>query len=128
MKKILSVFILLSLFSLGMQAKSLSTIKVDGDTTIIVGPLPGSDYPIPRGPVPISASYNSVMTSVILSFASNLGEIEVEVLNTITGYYDSGFIATWPLSAIIPISGGPGHYIITFTLPSGHQYRGTFDV
>lgn len=55
-------------------------------------------------------------TIIILYFSSNLGEIEVEVI-------DTQF-----LPAIVPISGGPGHYIITFTLPSGQQYQGEFDV
>ena len=105
-------------------------IVSDGDTTIIINPFPEIDpggRPRSTVVVPISASYISMMTSVVLSFTSNLGEIEVEVLNTITGYYDSGFIVTWPLSAIIPISGGPGHYIITFILPSGQQYQGEFE-
>ena len=55
-------------------------------------------------------------TIIILYFSSNLGEIEVEVI-------DTQF-----LSAIVPVTGGPGHYIITFTLPSGQQYQGEFDV
>jgi hypothetical protein len=55
-------------------------------------------------------------TIIILYFSSNLGEIEVEVI-------DTQF-----LPAIVPISGGPGHYIITFSLPSGQQYQGEFDV
>ena len=52
----------------------------------------------------------------------------VEGLNTYNGYYDICFINTMFLSAVIPIYGGPGHYIITFTLPSGQQYQGEFDV
>lgn len=103
-----------------------------GDSSIVITPIigGGSEGSGPRTPVvvPISASYNSFFGSVSLSFSSNLGEIEVEVLNTISGYYDFGYIQTWPLSAIIPISGGPGHYIITFTLPSGQQYQGEFEV
>ncbi len=48
-------------------------------------------------------------TIIILYFSSNLGDIEVEAI-------DTQF-----LPAIVPISGWPGHYIITFTLPSGQQ-------
>ena len=32
------------------------------------------------------------------------------------------------LSATVPITMGPGHYIILFTLPSGQQYAGEFNV
>lgn len=102
----------------------------DHDTVIVITPFPNpTDPPIPRSPavVPISAQYDSFASSVFLTFTSNLGEIEVEVMNTTNGYYDSGDILTLTLYAIIPISGGSGHYIITFTLSSGQQYRGEFD-
>ena len=65
---------------------------------------------------PASSPQTVTDTIIILYFSSNLGEIEVEVI-------DTQF-----LPAIVPISGGPGHYIITFTLPSGQQYQGEFDV
>ena len=65
---------------------------------------------------PASSPRTVTDTIIILYFSSNLGEIEVEAI-------DTQF-----LPAIVPISGGPGHYIITFTLPSGQQYQGEFDV
>lgn len=101
------------------------------DTVIIIRPNPEIDpggRPRSEVFVPISASYDSMLSSVILYFSSNLGEIEVEVLNSTTGGYDFGIIDTQFLSATIPISFGPGHYIIIFTLPSGQRYRGEFDV
>lgn len=101
------------------------------DTLIVINPFPEPNpgyIPHAPGIVPISASYDSMLGVVVLTFSSNLGEIEVEVLNTISGYYDSGFIDTQYLSAVIPISGGPGHYIILFTLPSGQRYKGEFDI
>ena len=59
------------------------------DSAIVIIPFlgEGDEGTGPRAPVivPISASYESTMSSVILSFTSNLGEIEVEVLNTTTG-------------------------------------------
>ena len=69
-----------------------------------------------------------MLSSVLLTFSSNLGEIEVEVMNTTTGGYDSGVVDSQFLSAVIPITGGSGHYLITFTLPSGRKYGGEFDV
>ena len=65
---------------------------------------------------PASSPRTVTDTIIILYFSSNLGDIEVEAI-------DTQF-----LPAIVPISGWPGHYIITFTLPSGQQYQGEFDV
>ena len=65
---------------------------------------------------PASSPQTVTDTIIILYFSSNLGDIEVEAI-------DTQF-----LPAIVPISGWPGHYIITFTLPSGQQYQGEFDV
>ncbi len=99
------------------------------DSIIVISPIPELDSGShgPRAPmvVPISASYDSMLSSVILSFTSNLGEIKVEVLNTTTGGYDSGMIDTQFLYATIPITMGPGHYVLLFTLPSGQRYRGS---
>lgn len=101
------------------------------DTAIVIEPLPGT---IPgNGPkapvqVPIYAYFNSMLSSVLLTFSSNLGEIEIEVMNTTTGGYDSGVVDSQFLSAVIPITGGSGHYLIIFTLPSGRKYGGEFDV
>ena len=67
-----------------------------------------------------------MLSSVLLTFTSNLGEIEVEVMNTTTGDYISEMIDTQFLSATVPITMGPGHYLILFTLPSGRQYKGEF--
>ena len=128
--KYLILSILLSLFFSEGFAKPATSPQTVTDTIIIIDPIHEPNDPIPRTSsiVPISATYNSMMSSILICFSSNLGEIEVEVLNTFTGYYDSGFINTQFLSAIVPVTGGPGHYIITFTLPSGQQYQGEFDV
>ena len=121
-------------FSLGVATERYSWANNSciscADTVIVIDPFPIPDPNIPRSPalVPISASYEPLLSSIILSFTSNLGVIEVDVLNTTTGGYDCCFIDTQFLSAIIPILLGPGHYIITFTLPSGRRYQGEFDV
>ena len=101
------------------------------DSAIVIIPFlgEGDEGLGPRAPmiVPISASYERLISSVILAFTSNLGEIEVEVVNTTTGGYDAGTIDTQLLYATVPITMGPGHYLIIFTLPSGRQYKGEFD-
>ena len=102
------------------------------DSIIVISPIQELDSGShgPRAPmvVPISASYDSMLSSVILSFTSNLGEIEVEVMNTTTGGYASDLVDTQFLYATIPITMGLGHYILLFTLPSGQRYRGEFDL
>jgi len=103
---------------------------VAADSAIVISPIPdqdsGSHGPRMPGIIPISASYESMLSSVLLTFTSNLGEIEVEVMNTTTGDYISEMIDTLFLSATVPITMGPGHYLILFTLPSGRQYKGEF--
>lgn len=122
----------ISLFINGNSANASVAIVPSQDSIIVIDPIPilFPDNNIPRLPVlvPISASYESLLSSVLLTFTSNLGEIEVEVLNTTTGGYFSDFVDTQFLYATIPITMGPGHYVLLFTLPSGRQYKGEFDV
>jgi hypothetical protein len=107
-------------------------MKAAGDTVIVIEPYPGSnpDPERPRMPttVPISASYETMLSTLFMTFTSNLGEIEVEVMNTTTGGYDSVTIDTQFLSAAVPITMGSGHYLTLFTLPSGQRYKGEFDI
>ena len=121
---------LAALLCLAAQTPAKAMTEV-ADTVIVIEPLPG--YQPGHGPkapfiVPIHAHYVSMLSTVFLTFSSNLGEIEVEVMNTTTGGYDSGIIDTQYLSDSIPITMGSGHYILLFTLPSGRQYIGEFDI
>lgn len=121
---------LAALLCLAAQTPAKAMTEV-ADTVIVIEPLPG--YQPGHGPkapfiVPIHAHYVSLLSTVILTFTANLGEIEVEITNTTTGGYDSGIIDTQYLSDSIPITMGSGHYIILFTLPSGRRYIGEFDV
>ena len=109
-----------------LDAKNVAVV----DTLIVIDPLPGGDGIGPKTPAqdPIYAYFNPMLSSVLLTFSSNLGEIEIEIMNTTTGSYDSGSVDTQFLSAVIPITGGSGHYLIIFTLHSGRKYGGVFDV
>lgn len=124
------LFVSLLLLSMPNKSFAKQAFSCSRDSSIVINPYPFPNPNIPRSSevIPIAASYNSVLSSVILSFTQNLGETEVEVLNTTTGGYYSDFIDTQYLYAILPINLGPGHYIITFTLPSGQQYQGVFDI
>ncbi len=117
---------------LSIKANARDSFLCPADTAIVINPIP-EQGPEPNGPrspalIPISAYYDSSLSSVLLSFRSNLGEIEVEVLNSSTGGYSSTFVDTQFLYSVIPITLGSGHYIITFTLSSGQQYQGEFNV
>ena len=118
------------LFCCVQELSSKEIVYTSRDSSIVINPYPIPDNHGPKSPgfVPISASYESLLTSVILTFSNNLGEIEIEVFNVFSGYYNSCIIDTLFLSAVIPIYGGPGHYIITFTLLSGQQYQGEFSI
>ncbi len=114
----------------GATAAHHSKIE-SADSVIVIDPFPGTvPRPGPKMPalVPISVSLESLISTLFMTFTSNLGEIEVEVMNTTTGDYISEMIDTQFLSAIVPITMGPGHYLILFTLPSGRQYKGEFDL
>lgn len=129
-----TITIIFAFVCLLASAKPITSISlsVAVDSVIVIDPFPGLN-PGPGGPkspavVPISACYNSFILTVSLFFVSNLGEIEVEVMNTTTGGYDSGTIDTQFLYATVPITMGSGHYLILFTLPSGQRYKGELDI
>ena len=120
------------IWSINCKTANASTLTTcSADSIIVIEPIP-TQYPdtnVPRSPalVPISASYEAMLSTLFLTFTSNLGEIEVEVLNTTSGGYDSGTVDTQFLYATVPITMGPGHYLILFTLPSGQRYKGELD-
>lgn len=127
---IVSISMLVFLVGFQTTSNAKSTALFSSDSTIVINPLPlPNPYP-PKAPiqVPISANYQSSTSSVLLWFSYNLGEIEVEVLNSTTGGRFTSIVDTQFLYAIIPVNLGPGHYIITFTLPSGQQFQGDFFV
>ncbi len=126
---VLSMFIS-SVANIGFVAEPTACLISKPDSIIVLDPFPIPGNDIPRSPtvVPISASYEPMLSSVFLTFTSNLGEIKVEVMNTTTGGYFSDFVDTQFLYATIPIIMGPGHYILLFTLPSGQRYKGEFDL
>ena len=129
----LSLLLLSLLFSTQVcfGATSLPKNGEVTDSVIFIEPFPGSNPGSgPRIPafIPISASFDASLSTLFLTFTSNLGEIEVEVMNTTTGGYDSDTVDTQFLYAAVPITMGPGHYLILFTLPSGQRYKGELDI
>ncbi len=91
-------------------------------------PSPG--YNDPRSPalVPISASYVESSSCILVNFKYDLGEVDYELVNLSTSGTAYGTIDSDSGSQIIMMSGDAGYYSITFTLSSGTQYYGEFEI
>lgn len=100
--------------------------RTGGDgTPIIINTLPIPGPNSPRTPVPISAMVEG--SAVYVTFTDNLGDIDYELVNHTTAETVSGEVEGSGLVRI-PFSGNPGFYSITFTLESGMQYYGVFNL
>ena len=75
---------------------------------------------------PIECCYMGMMNLIQTTVSSDLGEVTLEVINTSTGEisYDSFDSGVTP-QTLLPISGDPGHYSITYTTESGDIYEGS---
>ena len=123
MKKVLFLIVLL-VASFGTAAASQ---LYGGDPTdIIIVKGGGTIGDGPRGPVEVPIQGVVFGGSIFLSFSSNLGQVEVSVSEAAEGLIMSTVVDSSTLSAILPFSGGPGEYSITFSLPSGNEYDGSF--
>ncbi|MBQ8812190.1 MAG: hypothetical protein IJZ70_07760 [Bacteroidales bacterium] len=78
--------------------------------------------------VQLSAWYNSVLMCIQTHASTNLGQIEMTVTNLTTGetWYDIFNSAISP--HLLPISGAPGLYEITYLTSFGDLYEGTFTI
>ena len=68
-----------------------------------------------------------VSDTIYLAFASDLGEIEVILEESVQGVLLETSVNTSNLSAVIPFSGVAGEYHISFILQSGIVFEGRFD-
>ena len=76
---------------------------------------------------PIECHYLSMMNAIMTTVQSDLGDVLITVTNCSTGnvWYDSFDSAQEP-QTMLPISGDPGVYEITYITESGNIYEGTF--
>lgn len=76
---------------------------------------------------PLICHYYGMLTSIVTTFASDLGDVTQTVTNTSTGeiWYDVFDSATEPQTVLL-ISGTPGLYEIVYTTQSGDVYEGSF--
>lgn len=77
--------------------------------------------------LPIECHYFGIMNTIVTTVWSDLGDVVLTVTNCSTGsvWYDSFDSALEP-QTILPISGDPGVYEITYITESGNVYEGTF--
>lgn len=91
----------------------------------------GIEYSVPPkapGIAPLNCFYYSAVSTIITNFHYDLGLLSVEIENHTTGEYDISNVNVLAGTMAFPISGTPGHWLIRFTLPSGVQYYGEFDI
>lgn len=131
MHKHFKLFITISLaLSLLFLPSSGAKANDSKDGEIVISPV--KDQPqghINRSPalIPISAYYDSFSQNILISFTGNLGIIEIEIMNETNGDY-------WDIevdsqnSSVIYIGDESGLYEIVFTLQSGVQYHGYFEI
>jgi len=111
----------------------LSFAQTGGDdpTVIVVGNSGGHGGENPHHApivIPIQAAYYSSITTIVVDFLDDLGNVSVEIENLTTGAYSQTMInATQGVHPFI-ISGDSGVYEITFALTNGQVFIGSFEI
>ena len=116
-------------FSLTCFNEMKADVLAQSSVPIVLGD-PNPDNSAPRSPalVPISASYDEFLSCILVSFSYDLGEVDYELVNLSTSGTAYGTIDSDSGSQIIMVSRDAGYYSITFTLSSGTQYYGEFEI
>lgn len=133
MKKKPIIIYLFAVLVFSFSLTCLNGIKAEviaqSSVPIVLGD-PNPDNSAPRSPalVPISASYVESLSCILVNFKYDLGEVDYELVNLSTSGTESGTIDSDSGSQIIMMSGDAGYYSITFTLSSGTQYYGEFEI
>ena len=131
MKQILILIILAMLNGFSCLASGVAPIAVCDSSTVLLsgGSGMGGGNKAPQV-VPIQAAIQSVggFTFVTVTFTATLGTVDIDITNHTTGQYLQGEMLAVPGTQSIPISGAPGWYTISFTLPDGRIYEGEFEL
>lgn len=77
--------------------------------------------------LPIEATFDGLLSSIITSTSSDLGEVSLTVTNLSTGetWYDTFDSSSTP-QVVTPISGASGYYEVVYVTGSGDMYEGSF--
>lgn len=110
---------------------SLSAALSPEGGTIIIQPGNQSSTTIPnRTPalIPISAYLDGFTSTVFVSFSDDLGDVDTEITNLYTGETQCEVVDAYYSTVAIPITGEAGLYSIVFTLSSGSEFIGEFEI
>ena len=128
-------FLISILLLFGLLSPSLSTSAIcvqdpeETDILIIEGGSSGGG-PAHYAPamIPIMAAYYPSLSTILVLFRYDLGLVSVEIENLSTGEYSQTLVNASQGVHPFLISGTSGTWTITFTLSSGVQYYGEFDI
>ena len=122
---LLAVFLPLSVFVL--NADELSHKQEIAINPVIEGSQDWDNRSLTR--IPIECHYLGMINAFVTTVWSDLGDVTLTVTNCSTGsvWYDS-FESTFENQTILPISGEPGFYEITYITESGNIYVGQFTI
>lgn len=114
--------LLLPLFALKMRA--------DDEKAIMKIPIelgPGKNLTRSLIEEPILCHYHGMINSIVTTFMYDQGDVTIIVTNTSTGevWYNVSDSGIEP-QTVLPISGIPGLYEITYSLETGDLYKGIF--
>ncbi len=128
LKKNLMLCLILALTCAATARLYAETAKTqsEGAPVVIIIKKPGNPISdAPRSPevVPISAMVNG--NTLYVTFTGDLGDVDYELVNLDTAEIVSDQVEGTGL-VLIPFSGDPGSYTITFTLSNGVQFYGEF--
>lgn len=102
----------------------------DGDPVVIIKPANQPETTFPnRGVIaPISAYYDTVTSSLVISFSTDIGEVKTSLTNLLTGVTIEEVINAFGLPEYIHINDPRGVFLVKFFLFGGDVYVGQFSL
>ena len=127
MKRIILIGLMLLLGLSSAEANQVSSMKGENVIILITKKSPPHTGNTPRTPsnVRITAEYDDV-ACIVYAYLQNAGSlVDITIENQSTGSTTSNLVSGNG-TAMIPISGCSGTWVITFVLLNGDEYEGEF--
>lgn len=105
---------------------SLPVYSGDDDIDLIIAQSGSGGDVIHREQIPITCTL--LPETILVNYLLSLGPVSIEIENQTTGEYSQTLVNALAGPMVLPISGSAGQWTIMFTLPSGVQYYGEFDI
>ena len=116
------------MFALSLVAMVQTPAFADPEDIPIRSIRPNGDTHRNPEMIPFFCSVDVDVLCLYVSFLSNIGIVDIELNNYLTGEYSLTSIDSATGGTIIPFSGSSGTWVITFTLASGEEYVGEFEI